>query len=64
MANPTSIGDANSTKAAIEMIGLAAGPVRPPARNLTSEERARMREILVKAGAPVKEATGVVRSRR
>jgi 4-hydroxy-tetrahydrodipicolinate synthase len=64
MANPTSIGDANSTKAAIEMIGLAAGPVRPPARNLTSEERARMREILVKAGAPVKEATGVIGSRR
>lgn len=64
MAKTTTINDANSTKAAIEMIGLAAGPVRPPQRNLTREERAGLREILVRAGAPVKEATKEVKSKR
>jgi dihydrodipicolinate synthase/N-acetylneuraminate lyase len=53
MKKKTTIVDTAPTKAAVEMVGLAAGPLRPPARSLTSEERAQLKEILVKAEVPV-----------
>lgn len=55
VATTTGILDALVTKAAIEMIGLASGPVRPPGRSLTPAETASLREILVAGGAPVKQ---------
>lgn len=55
LGKKTGISDANATKAAVELVGLAAGPVRPPARNLTPQEKAEMRQILIRAGAPVKQ---------
>jgi dihydrodipicolinate synthase/N-acetylneuraminate lyase len=55
MGKKTGITDANVTKAAIEMVGLAAGPTRPPARDLTPDEKADLRNILLAGGAPVKQ---------
>jgi 4-hydroxy-tetrahydrodipicolinate synthase len=55
MGRKTGITDANVTKAAIEMVGLAAGPVRPPARNLTATEKSDLRDILLAGGAPIKQ---------
>jgi 4-hydroxy-tetrahydrodipicolinate synthase len=39
-----------TTKAALAMLGLPAGPVRPPLVDATDEERAQLREDLVAAG--------------
>jgi 4-hydroxy-tetrahydrodipicolinate synthase len=55
LSKKTGINDANGTKAAIEMVGLAAGPVRPPARSLNAAEKAELRAVLVAGGAPVKQ---------
>jgi len=52
MSSKTAIVDANVTKAAVEMVGLPAGPVRPPARDLTKDEKEELRRILVKADVP------------
>lgn len=46
-------GEANVVKAALEMVGLQAGPPRPPTRPLNDEERDELREILEEGGAPV-----------
>jgi len=54
MSASTVIVDANVTKAAVELVGLPAGPVRPPARDLTAEEKRKLRSILEKAGVPFK----------
>jgi dihydrodipicolinate synthase/N-acetylneuraminate lyase len=48
----TGMVDANVTKAANELVGLPAGPVRPPARDLTDSEKEKLRSLLVKAGVP------------
>ena len=52
MSASTGIVDANVTKAAVELVGLPAGPVKPPARYLTAEEKRKLRSILEKAGIP------------
>lgn len=52
MHTSTGIVDANVTKAAVELVGLHAGPVRPPARDLTKSEKERLRKMLEKAGVP------------
>ena len=46
-------------KAGLNMIGLPAGYTRDPLRPLTPEEEAKLRSVLVKWGAPVKEAAPV-----
>jgi 4-hydroxy-tetrahydrodipicolinate synthase len=48
----TGMVDANVTKAANELVGLPAGPVRPPARDLTESEKKKLRSLLVKARVP------------
>jgi len=53
VASSSGIVDANVTKAAVEMVGLPAGPSRPPARELTDRERFKLRELLVGAGVPM-----------
>jgi len=53
IAKSTGIVDANVTKAAVELVGLPAGTVRPPARNLTAEEKGKLRALLKKAGVPM-----------
>jgi dihydrodipicolinate synthase/N-acetylneuraminate lyase len=53
IATSSGIVDANVTKAAVEMVGLPAGPSRPPARELTDGEREKLRALLVKAGVPI-----------
>ncbi len=58
----TGITDANVEKAAMELVGLKVGPVRPPARPLTREETAELRDILVKGGAPVNDAPKIART--
>ena len=52
VSTSTAMVDANVTKAANELVGLPAGPVRPPARNLTEPEKEKLRSLLVKAGVP------------
>ncbi len=52
VARSTGIVDANVTKAAVEMAGLPAGPVRPPARDLTADEKTKLRSLLETAGVP------------
>ena len=48
-------GESPVVKAALELVGQPpSGPVRLPSRALTNEERAELRSILLKAGAPVK----------
>lgn len=51
-AASSGIIDANLTKAAVEMVGLPAGPVRPPARNITEPEKEKLRALLEKAAVP------------
>ena len=46
-------GEAPPVRAAMEIVGRPGGPSRPPSRDLTAEERAELREILTKVGAPV-----------
>ncbi len=46
-------GEAPTVKAALELCGRPGGPSRPPSREATAEERASLREVLVKIGAPV-----------
>jgi 4-hydroxy-tetrahydrodipicolinate synthase len=46
-------GEAPPVKAALELCGRPGGPSRPPSRALTDQERADLREVLVKIGAPV-----------
>ena len=46
-------------KAGLNMIGLPAGYTRDPVKPLTPEEEAKLRSVLVKWGAPVKEAAPV-----
>jgi len=46
-------GEAPTVKASLELCGRPGGPSRPPSREATSEERASLREVLVKIGAPV-----------
>jgi dihydrodipicolinate synthase/N-acetylneuraminate lyase len=53
VARSTGIVDANVTKAAVEMVGLPAGPARPPARDLTAEERTQLESLLKTAGVPL-----------
>ena len=48
----TGIVDANGTKAALGLVGLPAGPVRPPARDLIGEEKDRLQLLLERAGVP------------
>jgi dihydrodipicolinate synthase/N-acetylneuraminate lyase len=52
MASRTA-GEAPPVKAALELCGRPGGPSRPPSRALTDEERASLRKVLVKIGAPV-----------
>lgn len=52
MAQYSGIVDANITKAATELVGLPVGPVRPPARSLTVEDKKKLRALLVQAGVP------------
>lgn len=47
-------GEANVVKAACDLVGLAGGPVRPPTRPMGDEQRAELRELLTRIGAPVK----------
>jgi dihydrodipicolinate synthase/N-acetylneuraminate lyase len=39
-------------KAAMELLGHPAGPVRPPLANLSADERAELRVILERLGVP------------
>ena len=57
IAASSGIADANLTKAAVEMVGLPAGPVRPPARNITEQEREKLRALLEKAAVPFRLAS-------
>ena len=52
VSTSTAMVDANVTKAANELVGLPAGPVRPPARNLTEPEKEKLRFLLGRAGVP------------
>ncbi|MBI3665525.1 MAG: dihydrodipicolinate synthase family protein, partial [Acidobacteria bacterium] len=52
MAGKTS-GESPIVRAALELCGRPGGPCRPPSRELTREERAELREVLKKIGAPV-----------
>lgn len=45
-------GESNVVKAALELVGRAGGPNRPPTRGLTDEERAELRELLHRIGVP------------
>jgi 4-hydroxy-tetrahydrodipicolinate synthase len=53
VAKSTGIVDTNLTKAAVEMVGLPAGPVRPPARNITESEKKTLRALFKKAEVPL-----------
>ena len=46
-------GEAPVVKCALELCGRRGGPVRPPSRDLTEEERSALRRVLAKIGAPV-----------
>jgi 4-hydroxy-tetrahydrodipicolinate synthase len=46
-------GEAPTVKCALELCGRRGGPVRPPSRELTEEERSELRRVLAKIGAPV-----------
>jgi 4-hydroxy-tetrahydrodipicolinate synthase len=52
IGNRTS-GEAPVVKCALELCGRRGGPVRPPSRELTEEERSELRRVLAKIGAPV-----------
>jgi 4-hydroxy-tetrahydrodipicolinate synthase len=56
IAESTGIVDSNVTKAAVELVGLSGGPVRPPARDLTKKERGELLRIMKKAGVPFRRA--------
>ena len=45
-------GESSTVKAALELCGRPGGPARYPTRVLTDEERAELREILTRIGAP------------
>ena len=45
--------EAPTVKCALELCGRRGGPVRPPSRDLTEEERSDLRRVLAKIGAPV-----------
>jgi 4-hydroxy-tetrahydrodipicolinate synthase len=52
IAHETS-GEAPVVKCALELCGRPGGPARPPSRALNEEERADLRKVLAKIGAPV-----------
>jgi len=56
LTNKTTFVDANVTKAAVGLVGLNAGPVRPPARDLTTDEKEELRQLLLKASVPMNRA--------
>ncbi len=45
-------GESAPVKAALELRGRPGGPCRPPTRSLNAEERAELREILIRIGVP------------
>ncbi len=45
-------GESAPVKAALELRGRPGGPCRPPTRSLNPEERAELREILIRIGVP------------
>jgi len=45
-------GESNTIKAALDLRGRPGGPCRPPTRTLNAEERAELREILIRIGVP------------
>jgi len=47
-------GEGNVVKAAMQLCGLDGGPVRPPTRPMTADQREELRQVLIQIGAPVK----------
>ena len=60
MAGRTS-GEGSVVRATLEICGRVGGPSRPPARDLTADEREELRSILTEIGAPVAQNTPALR---